>query len=266
MKTLLNIPFLFIILALGGVSAFSQVDGKTASKALPFASGEKLTYEAKISRLKIGVAIADLSFAVDAVPNSQNYLIKTKADSKGTLLKLFRFSFLQEFESLVDFSASRIIKTTKHDVQKERVRDSVADFDYSQKRVTYVEMDPKNTTRPPRRIASQIEDQTYDLASGIYALRKVPLTVGKSFEITISDSGLVYTLPVRVTAREQQKSILGKQWCFRVEPVIFGNGRLIEQKGSLIIWFTDDDRRVPVRSQINTTYGKIDIRLKSISN
>lgn len=266
MKTLLKIPFLFLLLALASISGLSQIEGRSDSKASPFAPGENLTYEAKISRLKVSVAIADLSFALEAVPNSANYVIRTKADSKGTLLKLFRFSFLQEFESLVDFSASRIIKTTKHDVQKERVRDSVADFDYSQKRVTYVETDPKNTTRPPRRIASQIEPETFDLVGGIYALRRVPLAVGKSFEITISDSGLVYTLPVKVTAREQQKSILGKQWCFRVEPVVFGNGRLIEQKGSLIIWFTDDDRRVPVRSQINTTYGRIDIRLKAASN
>lgn len=264
MKTPLKIPFLLIILALASISVFSQVDGTPASKSLPFAAGENLSYEAKISRLKISIAIADLSFALATVPNSPNYLIKTKADSKGTLLKLFRFSFLQEYQSIVDFPSSKILKTIKQDVQKERIRDSVADFDYSQKRVTYVETDPKNTTRPPRRIASQIEDETHDLVSGIYAIRTLPLAVGKSFEITISDSGLVYTIPVRVTAREQQKSVLGKQWCFRVEPTVFGDGRMIEQKGSMIIWFTDDDRRVPVRSQINTTYGRIDVRLKTV--
>ncbi len=265
MKTLLTIPFLFAILALAVSSVYSQAEVRSPQKGLPFAVGEKLNYEAKISRLKVSVAVADLSFDLTTPPESENFLIRTKADSKGTLLKLFRFSFLQEYESLVDFKSSRILKTTKQDIQKERVRDSVADFDYGPKRVSYVETDPKNTTRPPRRIASQIEDETYDLVSGIYAMRRLPMTVGKSFEITISDSGLVYTIPVRVTAREQQKSILGKQWCFRVEPLIFGNGRMIEQKGSMIIWFTDDDQRVPVRSQINTTYGKIDIRLKTSS-
>jgi len=266
MKKLLKIPFLFVMLAFVSSFGYSQTDGNSSQKGLPFTVGEKLNYEAKISRLKLSVAIADLSFNLGTVPDTEHFLIRTKADSKGTLLKLFRFSFLQEFESIVDFNGSRILKTTKQDTQKDRVRESVAEFDYGPKRVNYVETDPKNTTRPPRRIASQIEDETYDLVSGIYAMRRLPMTVGKSFEITISDSGLVYTIPVRVTAREQQKSILGKQWCFRVEPVIFGNGRMIEQKGSMIIWFTDDDRRVPVRSQINTIYGKIDIRLKTSSN
>ena len=228
---------------------------------MPFASDETLTYEAKISRLKISVAIADLEFSVKDVPNSTNVLIKTKADSKGTLLKLFRFSFLQEFESVVDFPASRVIRTSKHDVQKDRVRDSVADFDYRQKRVIYVETDPKNTTRPPRRIASKIEGETHDLVSGIYSIRMLPLAVGKSFEVVVSDSGLVYTIPVRVTARELQKTVLGKIWCWRVEPDVFGNGRLIERKGSMTIWFSDDTRRVPVRSRINTPYGIVDVRL-----
>ncbi|MCU1289858.1 MAG: hypothetical protein JWN60_2087, partial [Acidobacteria bacterium] len=47
------------------------------------------------------------------------------------------------------------------------------------------------------------------------------------FEVSISDSGLVYKIPVRVTARELQKTIYGKIWCFRVEPEVFGTNRLI---------------------------------------
>ena len=262
MKTLLKTTFLFIFLALAGTSVFAQPD----DKKLPFAPGETLTFEARISRLKISVSIADLKFTVDSIPNSPNYLIRTKADSKGTLLKLFRFSFLQEYESIADFPASRIVKTTKHDVQKDRIRDSIADFDYSQKRVSYVETDPKNTTRPPRRIASKIEDETHDLVSGIYAIRTLPLAVGKAFEVTVSDSGLIYTIPVRVTARERQKTPIGRLWCWRVEPAVFGNGQMIEQKGSMTIWITDDTRRLPVRSQINTSYGKIEVRLKTADN
>ncbi|NJM53823.1 MAG: DUF3108 domain-containing protein, partial [Blastocatellia bacterium] len=113
--------------------------------------------------------------------------------------------------------------------------------------------------------ASDIENETYDLISGIYILRHLPLAVGKNFVLNVSDSGLVYQIPVRVTAKEVQNTIVGKVSCFRVEPEVFGKGRMIESKGSMIIWITDDNRRLPVRSQINATVGRIEVRLRKIN-
>ncbi|MBK7708749.1 MAG: DUF3108 domain-containing protein [Acidobacteria bacterium] len=120
--------------------------------------------------------------------------------------------------------------------------------------------------RAPRTIASDLKGDTHDLVSGLYFLRTLPLAVGRVFELTISDSGLIYQVPVRVTAREVQKSVLGRLMCFRVEPEVFGNNRLIEQKGSMVIWITDDERRIPVRSRINSEYGKIEVKLKKVES
>jgi hypothetical protein len=62
-----------------------------------------------------------------------------------------------------------------------------------------------------------------------------------------------------------QKTEIGKVMCFRVEPLVFGTGRLVEGKGSMVIWITDDARRLPVRSQVNASIGKIEIKIKSVS-
>ena len=236
-----------------------------AQKSIPFAAGESLTYEAKFSKYIQGIPAADLILTVDN-GEGDDYLIKAEARSKGTLLKLFRFSFLQKLESTVDGDSFRVVKTVKHDVQKERIRDSEALFDYADKRVTYTESDPNAPLKAPRRIASDLEGTTHDLISGVYSLRMLPLAVGKTFDLRISDSGLVYTIPVRVTAREMQKTEIGRVMCFRVEPEVFGNGRMIENKGSMIIWITDDVRRIPVRSQVNASVGKIEIKIKSMAN
>ena len=119
-------------------------------------------------------------------------------------------------------------------------------------KLSYVETDPQDMARPPRKVATPIEENTQDLISGIYMMRSLPLAVGKTFELNVTDSGLVYKIPVRVTAREQQKSILGKTWCFRVEPEVFGANRLIEKEGSMIIWITDDARRFFHRIAVNS--------------
>lgn len=233
---------------------------------VPFTSGETLTYEAKFNRILQGIPAADLTLNVETDPNSNTYAVKGAAVSKGTLLKLFRFSFLQRYQSWIDRDRFRAIKTTKHDVQRERVRDSEAVFDYGKKRVTFLESDPKEPMKPPRRIASALEADTHDILSGIYALRTLPLEVGKTFNLAISDSGLVFDIPVRVIGKEMQKTIFGKVSCFRVEPQIFGPGRMIEQKGTIVIWITDDARRIPVRSQVESSVGRVEIKLKTANN
>lgn len=247
------------VFVLSASVAFAQ------SSAMPFSDGETLTYEGKLSKIISGISVADLTFKVDRVAGD-DYRIVAEARSKGTLLKLFRFTFLQRLESTIDNDVFRVNKTVKHDVQKERVRDSEALFDYGDKRVTYTEIDPKEPMKPPRKIASEIEGTTHDLVSGVYSLRLLPLAVGKSFTLKVSDSGLVYDVPIRVTAREIQKTEIGKVWCFRVEPAVFGPGRLIESKGSMIIWITDDEKRLPVRSRVNTSIGRLEIKIQSVSN
>ncbi len=245
--------------------ACSSIFAQTTPKVEIYKAGESLSYEGKFSKILLrGIEVANLKFTVENAPDSKNYLVKSEAKSKGTLIKLFRFKFYQTIESTVDGEKFQILKTVKHDEQDDRVRDSQAIFDYRDKKVIYIETDPQDVARPPRSVATPIEKDTQDLVTGIYMLRSLPLSVGKTFELNITDSGLVYKIPVRVTARERQKTILGKTWCFRVEPEVFGTNRLIEKDGSMIIWITDDSRRIPVRSQINSTIGRIDVKLKQI--
>ncbi len=237
-----------------------------AQKPEAYTVGENLIYEGKYSKAILrGVPGADLSFAVERAPNSQDFLIKSEVKSKGTLVKLF-FKFNLDIQSIADGKNYSVKRTVKRDEQGERVRESEALFDYAAKKVIYVETDPNNAARPPHQIASPIVRDTQDLITAVYTLRRLPLAVGKTFELSVSDSGLVYKIPVRVVAREQQKTILGKVWCFRIEPEVFGANRLVDGKGSLILWITDDARRLPVRSQINASIGRVEVKLKKFES
>lgn len=239
---------------------------KPAAASLPFAAGETLTYEGKLNKIIRGISVAELTFTVGETTEGNDFIINAEARSKGTLLKLFRFSFLQKIDTTIERDGFYAQKTVKLDVQKDRVRNSEALFDYTERRVTYVETDPKEPMRPPRRIASDLESEAHDLVSAIYSLRLRPMKVGDAFMVPVSDSGLVYYVPVRVTGREQQKTIFGKVWCFKVEPQVFGPERMIEREGSMEIWITDDARRIPVRSRVKSNFGTIEIRLREAAN
>jgi hypothetical protein len=256
------------LLALSASSALAQVnDGRTgAADELPFAVGESLNFEGKISKFGVSVTIGDLTLEVVNTMPDGRFQLKADARSRGTMLKLFRYSFLQQVDSLADPRDLRSLNTKKHDVQKQKVRDSLATFDYADRQVTWVETNPNEPLRPPRTIASDLNGPTYDIVSALYFIRTLPLSVGYSTTFNVSDSGLVYSIPVRVAARERQKTIFGDVWCYRVEPDVFGRGRFFEQDGKMEIWITDDARRIPVRARVNAEVGKADIRLKSTKN
>ena len=149
---------LLLTLCIFVLHGFAQSDGKRVTDKRPFAAGEVLQYEAKLSKIIRGITVGDLTFTVANAPTDGNYLIKAEAVSKGTLIKLFGFSFLQQYQSTIGSRSFRALKTTKHDVQKDRIRDSEAVFDYGDSRVTFVETDPNAPMNPPRKIASSIPD------------------------------------------------------------------------------------------------------------
>ncbi len=251
--------------------------GADQAETLPFGSAETLVYQGEFTRsLLRGVDVADLHFSFSRVPASQTdkseaqekpvLHFTAEAISKGIVSKLFGLNFRQRIESTVEPATFSVLQTTKLDEQGKRKRTSEAVFDQSAGKVVFTELDPNDPNRPPRVITSQISGTVQDIASAFYYLRTQKLEPGKTLELLISDTGQTFHIPVRIIKREQLKTVLGKVNTLRVEPELFGEGRLIRGKGSITIWFTDDARHIPVRAKINNNLGRLDIKLKSITN
>jgi hypothetical protein len=272
----LLLPML-ILVAMFSASAFADFsphDEKPAS--FPFSPSEELVYDCEFSRsLMRGLNVAELrSTASQAAQASaslpsglvQNPLqFKLEVTSKGLLNKLFGLNFHQLFNSTVDPKSFAVRQTVKLDEQGKRRRTSEALFDGTARKVVWTERDPNDTTRPPRVVTNEINGAVQDIASAFYFLRTQPLETGKNFEIEISDSGQVYHTPIKVIEKKSMKTILGTVNTLRVEPEIFGTGRLIAGKGQMVIWLTDDARHIPVRARLNNSMGTLDLKLKSIN-
>jgi hypothetical protein len=268
-----------VILLLALVTAVGHVSERTAtdSTPLPFEPSEESVYEAEFSRsLFRGINIATLRFkasregapAVRGSESSGSILHFTaEAESKGLFPKLFSgLRFRQRIESIVEPLSFNALRTIKLDEQGNRKRASEAVFDLKQKRVTWVERNPNDPTSQPRTVSSEFNGTVQDLASVFYFVRTQALTPGRSFEVLVSDSGQVYRMPIRVGEKKTIKTVLGEVETVRVEPEIFGEGRLVRGSGQIVIWFTTDARHIPVRAQIKHELGTVDINLKSISN
>lgn len=267
---------LLLCAALFAIAPASDSKRKDAGK-LPFEPAEELVYEGEFSRsLLRGINIAELRFKANRTPfspaQSNNGNAPTAlrftldAVTKGLLRKLFNLNFRQHIESTVEPASFSVLQTTKLDEQGKRKRTSEAIFDQKAGKVVWTERDPADPTREPRVVTSPASGAVQDIASAFYYLRTQPLVPGTSFEILVSDSGQVYRIPVTVSEKKMMKTVLGRVQTLKVEPEIFGEGRLLRGKGKMAIWFTDDARHIPVRARINNEMGTLDIKLKRMNS
>lgn len=244
-----------------------------------FEPGEQLIYKAEVSKsLLKKIDVATFKFQVESTPanhHGRDARAATEAApslrfigdvvSEGFFTKLFNLKFHQHVESTVDAESRAVRKTVKVDEQGKRVRTSEAVFDPKTNKVTWVERDPNDPTRPERVLSSDFTGTVQDIVSAVYYLRTQKLEPGTSFEMEISDSGRVYKIPVRVLERKRMKTVLGKVDAVNVVPQLFGEGGMLNRDGQLSIWLTDDARHVPVKAQLKGEFGTFDITLKQVS-
>jgi hypothetical protein len=256
---------------------------RATPKPLPFAPDEQLTYEGEFSKLLLrGITIAEFKFTVErAQPAATtttaenksappavaapNLIFKADAVAKGWFRKLFGIDFHYNSESVVEPTTFRILTNTTRDEQGKRLRTSEAVFDRTHNLLTWTQRNPHDPQSAPRVVTAPLQNASHDLISAIYYLRTQTLEPGRTFELNISDAGAVYRIPVKVGARKRMKSVVGRVQTVRVDIEIFGAERLVDRKGELTLWITDDARRLPIRASIDTDIGTLDITLKKVS-
>jgi Protein of unknown function (DUF3108) len=252
-----------------------------ATSERPFEPAEELVYEAEFTRALLRkVDVADFRFTAGRIPLNQlannshpagpnknaSYALVFKGDvsSKGFFARLFNLRFREQMETIVDPISFGVQSTKRIDEQGKRIRSSEAVFDNNAGKVVWTEIDPRDPSRPPRTVSSEFAGPIQDILSAIYYVRTLPLQVGKTLEVVISDSGQVYRVPIRVVEKKRMKTVLGRVGVLRLDVELFGPRGMIESDGQFSIWFTEDARRLPVSARVKNEYGTFDIKLKKV--
>lgn len=101
-----------------------------------------------------------------------------------------------------------------------------------------------------------IPPDTIDVYGSFYYVRYLPLEVGKSHNLNILDSKRQRLIEVRVLRKEKLKTVLGEVETIVIQPLVYSEG-VFEGKGTVHIWLTDDERRIPVRARTRVTVGSV---------
>jgi hypothetical protein len=106
-----------------------------------------------------------------------------------------------------------------------------------------------------------VSASTFDLLSVLYRLRALPLAPGAIYALSVRQNETVYDAEVKVTGRETLKTNVGTSNTVVAEVRVRGNKQADEYRVRL--YFTDDERHVPVLISARHRAGEIRVELAS---
>jgi len=100
-----------------------------------------------------------------------------------------------------------------------------------------------------------------DALSSFYLTRTQALPIGGRIGFDYHASRKTAPMEVRVLGRDDVNTPAGKFHCVVVEPLLNAGG-IFKNKGRLLIWLTDDDRRMPVQMKSKVMIGSVKVVLQ----
>jgi hypothetical protein len=266
--------FSIILLALAMGTPFAAAQTATEKiaaipwigKPLPFKAGETLFYEVGASKLIFSGTIGELKMSVSKAPNAEKHdLLEIKADviSKGFFPKLFGIKISDRFSAVIN-SSDLGLHTSSKVIEEGKVhREQTSVIDREAGRVTFTERDLADAKAEPKVKQAASPSWTQDMLSACYFVRTQKLKEGDVIPIPISDGGQTYNIEVVVGKREEIKVDAGKFRAIKLSAKIF-DGRYIKRSGEMVLWMSDDAKRIPVRAKIKTSGTTVTVDLKRI--
>ncbi|TAL23753.1 MAG: DUF3108 domain-containing protein [Nitrospirae bacterium] len=96
----------------------------------------------------------------------------------------------------------------------------------------------------------------FDPLSSFYYIRTLQLEVGHPVYVTIFDSKKTWNVEVQVLRKERVSLRTGTVDAIVVKPLIKSEG-IFYKKGEILIWLTDDSKRIPVKLQTKVALGAV---------
>lgn len=224
---------------------YSEVNlAATTYLAGVFEKGETLHF----SLSWLGMTGGQARMRVDPRPDG-HIRIESIAVSSSVFAKIYPVR--DEIESLVTASSFSTVRFRKTLNERNRRKNELTVID------------------PARQVALRkgeeipVPGQVFDPLSTIYYLRTLDLTPGRKHYFTLLADGKVYTLQADVLRREKIRTPAGSFKTVVVEPKMRHGGIFGDENNRLVIWFSDDERRIPVRIRSYLAVGNITASLQS---
>ncbi len=241
--------------ALVSAAHSQQVDPLAPPRAgFNFPQDQTLIYSVDWRVFPAGTAVIHF----DAEGNREH--ISANAYTIGAINLLFHVN--DHFQSIFDREKGCSYQFDKQTVEGRRQIDSTLRLDYAQSKSI---LNQKNVVNGQAKYAeSPIPSCLTDLLSGIFYASSQPLIVGRNFVMPVADAQRTVAVTMKVEGYEQVRTSLGTFKTIRVQPT--ADAGVVKNRGNIWIWYTDDDRHLPVQMRARLFWGTITFRLISDQN
>ncbi len=216
---------------------------------VPFGHGEQLVYSIGWYNVVGGTATLD----VDEVEHQGVPVYRVRSLAKSNEFVSVFFPVEDRIESLIDRDTLSALRLDVKQRQGKRRRDRVTEFD----QVNHIATVVKNGQQKMFEIPPSVQDSL----SCLYYFRSLPpIRVGETVTIDVHESNKNWRLGIVAQKRERIKTEAGEFMTIRTKAKVEFEGVFLE-RGDVYVWFTDDERRLPVRMDSKIKVGRISAKL-----
>lgn len=185
----------------------------------------------------------------------ENERITANADTVGAINMLFHVS--DHFQSIFDRQKGCTYQFGKQTAEGRRQISSTLKLDYNQNKSV---LDEKNLVNgQSKHLEVPIHGCQTDLLSGIFYAASQPIYLGHSFVLPVVDAQRTLYVTMKAESREEIKTPMGTFHTIRVQPT--ADAGVVKNRGNIWIWYTDDERHLPVQMRARLFWGTITFRL-----
>ena len=213
----------------------------------PFRVGESLKFSVQYGPIHAGSAYLEVPETQD-VGGHSSFLLQARAESNTFFSTFYRVRNRITSHWDRDGGFSRRYAENRREGGF-RAKEQI-EFDYDKLEARY----PDGRVYP-------IPLHVQDALSSFYFVRTQPLPLGGSIVFDYHASRKSLPLEVRILGRERVETPAGKFDCVAIEPLLKAGG-IFKKKGRLVIWITDDERRMPVLMKSKVAVGSISVILQ----
>ena len=242
-----------IILAIISLQSFAQKSNdfrKNENNA--FREGEKLTFDVKYGFVTAGIASFEIP-KIKKISGRNAYHVTFEVNTVPTFDTFFKVR--DRYETYIDVEGIFPWRFEQHIREGGFSRDFSAFFDQRKGKA--------KTSGGEFDIPKYVND----IVSAFFYARTLDyskLNVGDKIPLKNFYKDKVYDLDVVYHGKETIEVEAGKFECIIVEPLV-QEGGLFKNEGSILLWMTNDDAKMPVRVKTKVVVGAINSDLTSYS-
>jgi len=258
MKKILNIlilsflPFtISYVLAQETMGSKSLGDLRTIDQSA-FALGERLVYDVGYSFITAGEAVFSIP-SVETMHGRECYQVLFTVNSTRTFSFFYKVD--DRYETMLDKKGIFPWRYTQ------RIREGKYKNDFA------AEFDQIRNVAITKAGSYPIPPYVHDVVSAMYYVRTLDYSKchpGDKIRLQNFFKDTTYQLAVKFLGYQQISVDAGKFNCVLVEPMIMEGG-LFKSEGRIVIWMTNDERKIPVKVSTKVVVGSIDAELREYS-